>query len=202
MKTYINLSNYNFSFKKKNIFKDLNFALNKNDRIGICGVNGSGKSTFLRILASIYDDKFLLSNLKICPILSSSTGLIDALTVKENSKRLTYLMNVNSVDHKKLNEILIKFNLQDKLNTKVYFLSSGFKIRIFFVIFFINYFDIIFLDEFVNLGDKNFQELIKDEFTNKLTSTTLVMASHDITLLKKYCTKIYQIKNLNLELVQ
>ena len=111
-------------------------------------------------------------------------------------------MNVRSVDKKKLNEILIKFNLQDKLNTKVYFLSSGFKIRVFFVIFFINYFDIIFLDEFVNLGDENFQQLIKNEFTSKLKSTTLVMASHDISVLRKYCTKVYQIKNFNLELVQ
>ena len=202
MNTYINLSNYNFNFKKKEIFKNINFVLKKNDRIGICGINGSGKSTFLRILASIYDDNFLSSNVKICPIISASMGLLDSLTVKENIKRLTYLMNVKSVDKKKLNEILIKFDLQDKLNNKVYFLSSGFKIRIFFVIFFINHFDIVFLDEFVNLGDQNFQQLIRNKFTNKLKLTTLVMASHDISLLRKYCTKIYQIKNLNLELVQ
>tara|TARA_B100001093_G_scaffold10343_1_gene9671 strand:- start:14490 stop:15098 length:609 start_codon:yes stop_codon:yes gene_type:complete len=202
MNPYIRLSNYSFFFKEKRIFENINFTLYQKDRIGICGINGSGKSTFLRILSSIYDNNLISSNLNICPILSSGVGLLDSLTVIENIKRLSYLMNVKFIDEKKLNEILLKFELNDKQDTKVYYLSSGYKIRIFYVIFFITNFDIIFLDEFVNLGDHKFQTIIKDKFTSKLKTTTLVMASHDISLLRKFCTKIYVIKNFNLELLQ
>lgn len=202
MNPYIRLSNYSFFFKEKRIFENINFTLYQKDRIGICGINGSGKSTFLRILSSIYDNNLISSNLNVCPILSSGVGLLDSLTVIENIKRLSYLMNVKFIDEKKLNEILLKFELNDKQDTKVYYLSSGYKIRIFYVIFFITNFDIIFLDEFVNLGDHKFQTMIKDKFTSKLKTTTLVMASHDISLLRKFCTKIYVIKNFNLELLQ
>ncbi|WP_339277258.1 ABC-F family ATP-binding cassette domain-containing protein [Paenibacillus sp. FSL W8-0426] len=41
------------SYGEKILFKDASFGLNDQDKIGIVGVNGTGKSTFLRVIAGI-----------------------------------------------------------------------------------------------------------------------------------------------------
>ena len=53
-KTIMNIKNLSFSYteeKKDNIFSDISFSIGKNDRIGIIGANGKGKSTLLNCLA-------------------------------------------------------------------------------------------------------------------------------------------------------
>ena len=42
------------SFNDKWLFKDLHFALQKGDRVALVGINGTGKSTLLKILAEIF----------------------------------------------------------------------------------------------------------------------------------------------------
>jgi ATP-binding cassette subfamily F protein uup len=41
------------SFNDNWLFKDLYFGLNKGDRVALVGINGTGKSTLLRILSGI-----------------------------------------------------------------------------------------------------------------------------------------------------
>ncbi|MBN2789558.1 MAG: ATP-binding cassette domain-containing protein [Candidatus Delongbacteria bacterium] len=54
----INVSNISLSFADKVIFKDVNIFIKEKSRIGIVGINGSGKTTFLRsILDEVYLDK-------------------------------------------------------------------------------------------------------------------------------------------------
>ena len=53
-KTIMNIKNLSFSYDgktKNNIFSDISFPIGKNDRIGIIGANGKGKSTLLNCLA-------------------------------------------------------------------------------------------------------------------------------------------------------
>jgi ATP-binding cassette subfamily F protein uup len=39
------------NFGMRQLLEDLSFYLNPGDRVGIIGINGTGKSTFLRVLA-------------------------------------------------------------------------------------------------------------------------------------------------------
>jgi ATP-binding cassette subfamily F protein 3 len=53
-KTIMKIENLSFSYDGKpenNIFSDLSFSIGRNDRIGIIGANGKGKSTLLNCLA-------------------------------------------------------------------------------------------------------------------------------------------------------
>ncbi len=49
----ISLVNASTDFGIKNLFKNLDLHINKNERLGLIGPNGSGKSTLLRVLAGI-----------------------------------------------------------------------------------------------------------------------------------------------------
>ena len=50
----IKLSNLSLKLKDKLVLNNLNLSINKNDKVGIVGPNGSGKTVLLRILAGIY----------------------------------------------------------------------------------------------------------------------------------------------------
>lgn len=49
--TLISLENINKSYGMKVLFKDLSLTINDSDKIGIIGINGTGKSTLLKIIA-------------------------------------------------------------------------------------------------------------------------------------------------------
>ena len=47
----LSMKNVSKSFSEKVLFEDISFGLEDNDRIGLVGINGTGKSTFLKILS-------------------------------------------------------------------------------------------------------------------------------------------------------
>ena len=54
-KKYIKFSNVSFGYStKRKIFENLNLKIKKNSIIGITGVTGTGKSTFINLLLGLY----------------------------------------------------------------------------------------------------------------------------------------------------
>lgn len=51
--TDIKACNLFFAFEEKTVFQNLNFSLKQGSKTAICGTNGSGKSTFLKILCGL-----------------------------------------------------------------------------------------------------------------------------------------------------
>jgi ABC transport system ATP-binding/permease protein len=49
------MENVSKSYANKVLFKDINFGIEDNDRVGIVGINGTGKSTFLKIVAGMVE---------------------------------------------------------------------------------------------------------------------------------------------------
>ena len=39
------------NFGSRQLLSDVNFYLNEGDKVGVIGINGTGKSTFLKVLA-------------------------------------------------------------------------------------------------------------------------------------------------------
>jgi len=49
----LSIENLTKAYGEKTLFKDISFKINKYDKIGLIGVNGTGKSTLLKVLADI-----------------------------------------------------------------------------------------------------------------------------------------------------
>jgi ATPase subunit of ABC transporter with duplicated ATPase domains len=47
----LNIININLTLSKKEILKELSFQVEKGDRIGLIGPNGSGKTSLLRVIS-------------------------------------------------------------------------------------------------------------------------------------------------------
>ena len=49
----ISAEHLSINFGSRQLLDDVNFYLNEGDKTGIIGINGTGKSTFLRVLAGL-----------------------------------------------------------------------------------------------------------------------------------------------------
>ncbi|MEY3434631.1 MAG: hypothetical protein RLZZ195_98, partial [Pseudomonadota bacterium] len=49
----ITIDSLGVSFGNINLFSDVSFAINENDKIALMGKNGAGKSTLLKIIAGV-----------------------------------------------------------------------------------------------------------------------------------------------------
>ena len=59
------LKNLSMSFGTQEIFSDINLYINQNEKVGIVGVNGAGKTTFFKIVLGILEPdngKVILEN--------------------------------------------------------------------------------------------------------------------------------------------
>jgi len=54
----LQITNLSLQYGSKHLFKDVSGRLNEQDRVGLVGVNGTGKSTLLKILAGIQETDF------------------------------------------------------------------------------------------------------------------------------------------------
>ncbi|MDY0125038.1 MAG: ATP-binding cassette domain-containing protein, partial [Anaerolineaceae bacterium] len=53
MQNILEAINISKSFRQKEVLNNLNFSLQENTIVAICGTNGSGKSVFMRVLAGL-----------------------------------------------------------------------------------------------------------------------------------------------------
>ena len=51
----LTIKNFSKSITDKVLFKDADFSINEGEKIGVIGVNGTGKSTLLKMLAGLID---------------------------------------------------------------------------------------------------------------------------------------------------
>lgn len=171
----------------------ITFDLKKNDRLGLLGHNGSGKTSLLRVLSSVYEPTFgeFKSCGKVLPLINLLNGFDDVATGYENIYLKSLLLGVNYRDIKNNLPFIEEFSeLGNFLNLPLRSYSSGMKMRLAFSIAMTVNFDILLLDEWLSVGDHDFQikseKLIKSRIKNRI----LVLASHSEELLKRICNKI------------
>lgn len=183
--SYFKVENLCYAYIKKPLcLKDVNFVMNKNDKVCVLGLRDCGKTTLLKTLSG-FDDKFFgkvfIDGREICQISDEhkNVSLIFDKPVLLNStidKNLDFLyINLNREipsDDEKL-ELLKQFGLDYELKAKIKKLSLFEKFKLCFLRTFIKNPDIIFVDDilknnFVNEEKVEFLRILKLISKNKL----------------------------------
>ena len=186
---HFSLNDCNFSFGKKQLFKNLSFTIHQSDKIALVGKNGVGKTSLLKIISreKLIDSGDFWINPKI------SLGFLNQKEKRNEStsvfKFLSSSLKVPLVSNKyKIENICEKMKLNQSQNVSE--LSGGTKRRLNLASIIINEPELLLLDEPTNHLDIESIRWLEYYLINDFKGSFLVI-SHNRSFLKNITNKVF-----------
>lgn len=191
----INYNNVSFSYNKKNVLKNINLSIKKNDRIFISGSSGIGKSTLIKLLLKYIElDKGTIAiNNQDIKYVDKNTIRNNITYVSQNEKVFTdtiynnlKIVNSNEQEIEKalntclLNKVFIEKNITTSyiLEENGSNLSGGERKRILIARSLLKNSNFIIFDESFNELDVNAERRILENIFNNYPELTIILISH------------------------
>lgn len=176
------------TYMERQLFEKADFSVNEGEKIGIIGINGTGKSTLLKIMAGVTEPD-------------------EGTVIKGNSVRIAYLFQNPEFDREKtiLEYVMGKDGSEGESKSmlnrlgftnydeKPEHLSGGQKKRVALAKVLLEPADILILDEPTNHIDSRMSAFL-EEYLRKYKGV-LVMVTHDRYFLDRVVNKIVEIDN-------
>lgn len=193
MVSYLQIEELTKSFGDRVLFSDITFGIYQGDKIGIIAANGTGKSTFLNIIAGVEDfdegkitpkNDLKIGYLSQTPAIDPEISAIDYITEGNNNNHEDY-----SAYDKGL-KFLTQFRINDP-HKKLGEMSGGQIKRVALAKVLVGNPDLLILDEPTNHLDIEMVEWLETYLSKQ--NITLLMVTHDRYFLDKICNKILEI---------
>ena len=184
------------AYSEKPLLKDITLNINVGDKIGLIGVNGTGKSTLLKIIAGAEtsdsgdiktSNKTIIEYLPQDPDFSDDGIVFEEVFFKSVPRENEEEEWMHEV---KVKTILSKLGIEN-LTGKISHLSGGQKKRIALARVLINECDLLILDEPTNHLDNETIQWLEKYLNNRKGS--LLMVTHDRYFLERVCNRIAEI---------
>jgi len=174
--------------------KDLNFEIQKGDRVGIIGRNGAGKSTLLKILSRITEPTTgrITIDGRVASLLEVGTGFHPELTGRENIFLNGAILGMSRAEiRSKFDEIVAFAEVEKFLDTPVKRYSSGMYVRLAFAVAAHLEPEILIVDEVLAVGDAQFQKkcLTKMQEVSANEGRTVLFVSHNLGVVAQLCNR-------------
>ena len=174
--------------------RDISFALEKGDMLGIIGANGAGKSTLLKAISGIMEPTrgWVHREGTIAALLELGSGFDGDLTVRENTylrgAMLGYTRRFMDETYGQIIEFAELKEFEDRPFKQ---LSSGMKSRLAFSISSLVEPDIFILDEVLSVGDGAFRKKSEAKMKEIISGgATTILVSHSLNQIRQMCSKI------------
>jgi len=188
----LSCNNLNKSFGIDSILENVNFTVNEYDKIGIIGVNGTGKTTLFKIISGIYGyDSGDIYTSKDCEI-----GYLEQNT---NFHSENTILDMNGYGYKSEAKGVLKglgFSDED-MDKPISILSGGEKTRVLLGKLLLKKPTLLLLDEPTNHLDSEAIEWL--EVFLKQYKGTVILISHDRYFLDQVVNRIFEIHNKKLK---
>lgn len=185
--------------------KDVSFTVKKGESLGLIGLNGSGKSTMLKIIAGVLKPTKGVAEVygKVAPLIELGAGFDMDLTARENIFLNGALLGYRREEMEGYYDEIVSFSeLADFMNVPIKNFSSGMISRLAFAIATIGTPDILICDEVLSVGDFRFQQKCEERIQNMIDrGTTILFVSHSIEQVKKICNKIVWLDHGNVKML-
>ncbi|HBH78813.1 MAG TPA: ABC transporter ATP-binding protein [Nitrospira sp.] len=185
--------------------KDISVELRRGEAIGVIGANGSGKSTFLKILSRITEPTTGFADIygRVGSLLEVGTGFHPELTGREN----TYLngailgMRRDEID-RKFDEIVAFSEVERFIDTPVKHYSSGMYLRLAFAVAAHLEPEILLVDEVLAVGDAGFQKKCLGKMGSVTKEgRTVLLVSHNMGAIAQLCERTVHLEQGRLKCV-
>ncbi len=197
------VQNLSFKYGKRKILDDVSLKVEPGEIIGIIGDNGSGKTTFLKLLCdflkpcsgNIFFEELTPGKIRTAGILEEP-HLYNQLTGRENLQ--FYLRKYYSEE--KAVDFFQRFNMSDAIDLEVKNYSLGMKQKLSIMVALMSDAEIFVFDEPTNSIDENccavFFEILKEYAS---AGKIIFIVTHILINLNKYCTRMLLAKAGKLE---
>lgn len=174
--------------------KNINIKIYENDRIGLVGHNGAGKTSFLRVLSGIYHPTGGKINIKhkVTSLIDLNLGIDPEATGRENIKIRSAILGLKAKEIEDVIEPIVEFtDLGNFIDLPYRVYSAGMQLRLAFAVATTIKPDILVMDEWLSAGDVDFQKKANKRLDSIINqSKALILASHSPELIMNNCNRL------------
>jgi len=174
--------------------RDVSFAVQPGEVVGIVGRNGAGKSTLLKVLSRITEPTIGRVRLRgrVASLLEVGTGFHPELSGRENVYLNGAILGMSRREiRRKFDEIVAFAEVERFLDTPVKRYSSGMYVRLAFAVAAHLEPEILIVDEVLAVGDLAFQKkcLGKMQSVSSQEGRTVLFVSHNLASIRQLCSR-------------
>lgn len=194
----LTISNLNFAYEKELILLDINLSVYEKDFLVLIGPNGGGKSTLMKLILGL-----LPAPSKSIKIFSTTSKKVLSQIgyVPQNTninlnfpiKAIDVVMMGAKEDKTTALAVLEEVGMQEYADSKIGLLSGGQRQRIMIARALYNKPKILLLDEPTSNIDVDGQEQIYQLLKELNKEMTIIVISHDLSVIMKYANKVAHI---------
>jgi ABC-2 type transport system ATP-binding protein len=172
---------------------DVSFTIDEAESVAILGLNGSGKSTTLKLISGVLepDSGRVLTRGRVAGLIEVGAGFHPDLTGRENVFLNAAILGMSEKETKERFDDIVAFSeIGEFIDQEVKHYSSGMFTRLAFSVAIHVELDILLVDEVLSVGDAPFRKKCIARIKELTASgVTMLVVSHSKGMVKQLCTR-------------
>jgi lipopolysaccharide transport system ATP-binding protein len=174
--------------------QDVGLAVMPGQMLGVIGHNGAGKSTLLQVLSGVVhpDAGQVQVRGRMGALLDLGAGFHPDLTGRENVFVSAIMAGLTRQEAERQFEAMVEFaELAAFIDNPVRTYSTGMQMRLAFSVAIHTHADVLFVDEFLSVGDLSFQSKCLNRIAElKARGCAVIFISHNVEQIQQLCDQV------------
>ncbi len=172
---------------------DVTFDIKEGETVALIGLNGSGKSTTLKLVSGVMrpDSGTVGVRGRVAGLIEVGAGFHPDLSGRDNVFLNGAILGMTRAEiQDRFDDILAFSEIGEFIDTQVKFYSSGMYLRLAFSVAVHTDPDVFLVDEILAVGDEPFQRKCIARIKELVASgKTLMVVSHDLNMVQEICAR-------------
>jgi ABC-2 type transport system ATP-binding protein len=172
---------------------DVSFQVGEGESVAVLGLNGSGKSTSLKLVSGVLkpDSGSVLTRGRVAGLIEVGAGFHPDLTGRENVYLNAAILGMSRKQTDERFDDIVDFSeIGDFIDQEVKHYSSGMFMRLAFAVAIHVDLEILLVDEVLSVGDAPFREKCTARIRELAEQgVTMLVVSHDMKMVEELCER-------------